>query len=371
MKKQSFTTRQLGVALAAFIFAANRFASFYSDRLQQDAWLAIPLGLLLYAPIGILYIVLAREFPGKGLFQIHEIVFGRAFGKMVTLLYVLYFIIQNAANQRYAADFTINTILPEMTIAPLLLSMGIAFVWLLRCGLQANMRITWFSCIVAMLTLGLSYALLAKQTHAENLLPVFRSSPAQYLMSAHDSTVISLGDIICFFPLLRYMKPEKKPLRPVVWGILCGSALTLLCVIQNTMVLGKLELYRNYPAFDVTRMIRLTDSFSRMEFLFTVPALLLIVVRVIFLFFAIVEGLGQIFNLTDYKTLFLPTVALCAGISFFIVSNPMELKQFTANIAPFFSGFFILLLPLLTLLLFLIRRRSITRCELLSGGLAI
>ncbi|MCL2672496.1 MAG: endospore germination permease [Clostridiales bacterium] len=359
MRNQSFTPRQLGVALAAFIFAANRFSSYYTETLRQDAWLSVLLGLLFFAPIFLLYVALAREFPGKGLFQINEIVFGKGIGKGITVLYLFFFILINSMNQRYVADFTVNTILPEMALAPLVFSMAIVFAWVLRCGLRATMRIGWFVLLFAAGALVLSYALLAKQMQPANFMPAFRHAPVRYLQSAHTNAIISLGDMLCFLPLLRYMQPGKKVLRPVIIGILSGAALTLLCVCQNILVLGVLEPYRLYPAYDVARLIRISDAFSRMEFLFTIPALLLFTLRVLFLFFAIVEGMGQLFGIEDRRPLLLPTVGLCAALTFLVVSGSGELKAFTMGVAPFFSGFFVLLLPLLTLTVFLVRRNRV------------
>ncbi|GJM79480.1 hypothetical protein HMSSN139_19760 [Paenibacillus sp. HMSSN-139] len=60
---------------------------------REDAWIASLISLMINLVMVALYIVLARLYPGKSLFEINEAVLGKWPGKLISLLYLFYFLI--------------------------------------------------------------------------------------------------------------------------------------------------------------------------------------------------------------------------------------------------------------------------------------
>lgn len=58
---------------------------------REDAWMASLFSLLINLLMVVLYIAIARLYPGQSIFEIHEKVLGKLLGKLFSLIYLFYF----------------------------------------------------------------------------------------------------------------------------------------------------------------------------------------------------------------------------------------------------------------------------------------
>lgn len=95
MKQQKLMEKlslwQLAVLLFTFEIGSVAVVGVGND-LRQDAWIAVAISTLLGAGIVSFYIMLLKRAPGKNLFELMTISFGKWLGKGIGLLYVFYFL---------------------------------------------------------------------------------------------------------------------------------------------------------------------------------------------------------------------------------------------------------------------------------------
>ena len=89
METKSMSRNQAIVAITLFTFGSSVVMGINSNA-GQDIWIAILLASVLTVPLFLMYARILDNFPNKNLFEISEILFGKVFGKIVTVLLVWY-----------------------------------------------------------------------------------------------------------------------------------------------------------------------------------------------------------------------------------------------------------------------------------------
>ena len=85
METKSMSRNQAIVAITLFTFGSSVVMGINSN-VGQDIWIAILLASVLTVPLFLMYARILDNFPNKNLFEISEILFGKVFGKIVTVL---------------------------------------------------------------------------------------------------------------------------------------------------------------------------------------------------------------------------------------------------------------------------------------------
>ncbi|WP_455662266.1 GerAB/ArcD/ProY family transporter [Pradoshia sp.] len=138
-----------GIMMFSLPYIANLYA-------KNNAWLSVIILLVSFQLIGFFVMFLHKRFPDKNLFEIAEIVLGKAIGKTLNLLLSLYYLITAVYVCLYGCFLTMEWVLPLTPKPVIYLILLIPSLYLAMAKLDAFAR---YNSIAIFVTLGLIFAI--------------------------------------------------------------------------------------------------------------------------------------------------------------------------------------------------------------------
>lgn len=343
-------------SIACFIQASSMLTSFISDIGENDTWLMVLFGLLGCIPTLLIYLGLIRRFPDLNLVGINNAVFGPAAGKIVTVLYLWFFLTLTSLNLRDMAGFINLSFLP-MTPPLVIYAVFIAVCALaVYSGLETVTRYSAAFVFTGFGILVFSILLTLNVMDLDNFLPVLEQPFLTYIRGGHITMTIPFGETVVFLMLVPNTECNKKYGRYLFGGVLIGGLSMLLASLRDIAVLGSSMTLFIQPSFVVLEMASFTEAVSRLEILFGIVLTILYFFKVAFLFYVTVLTFAELFGLTSYRRLVLLTAVLLPLYSLFIFPSAMEHAESGKTYVPFLWLLLETLLPLITLILACVRK---------------
>lgn len=325
---------------------------------HQNAWVSILLGSFIMVAIVYMLYRLAVRFPEETLFEYCGKVWGNLLGSVIKALYLVFWF---AFLIIIVDEFSIaNQILFLPSTPPIvpkvILVMGAA--WLGSYGMIAILRFFQVVSLFALLPLVLVGLLAIPDLHLENFMPVL----SEGVIPIYKGIVQDLGayqgvELILF--LTPFLVKPKKMYRPILWGIggltLTGLMLSIISVgilgVENTTI-------SIWPGIATVSAIQLPGfPVERFELFLTISWIVAIFTTICLVLYLFAYGIGQMIHQKLNERLF-----YLVGICVVLISewiNPsftllQQLRQYLNQV----NILFILVLPLLTLILAMIRRKE-------------
>lgn len=358
LDKSRVTPRQLLFSVACFLQASSLLASFVMTLTGRESWISVVLGFVISLGLVCLYIGLVKRFPGMNLFSIHEAVYGTGLGKMISFLYVFFFLTMTSVNVNDVSRFTVDYIMPATPSVVIVLTLMFVCGWAARKGAAGICRMGFlFFILVTGITVA-NVLMLIKDMDLSNFLPAFQLPVTDYLKGAGAVATVPFGEILVFLMFVPNVDAaEGTGLRkPVFAGLAIGAATLLVVVCRNIGVLGNLVSVVSLPSYEAVRHIQIADVITRVDVLYALSMLFLQFFKISLYFYASALGIAQIFRLKNY-TFLIPVIgALAAGYAFVVFGPSMENTYWGSHIVPVFAAAFEIALPMVTLLASLLPR---------------
>jgi len=343
-------------SIACFIQASSMLTTFVVDTGRNDTWLVVLLGFLSCSPLLLIYLGLMRRFPDLSLAGVNNAVFGPVAGKIVTVLYLWFFLTLTSLNLRDMTNF-INLAFLPLTPPLVVLAVFIAVCALaVYSGLETVTRYSAVFVLAGFIIILLSIVLTLDMMDFDNFLPLFNQPLATYIKGAHITMTIPYGEVVVFLMLAPNTDCNKKYGRYLFGGVLLGVLSILLATLRDIAVLGSSMSIFVQPSFIALEMASFTQAVSRLEILFGIALTTLYFFKVTLLFYVTVLTLGELFGLRSYRPLVLLTAALLPLYSLFIFPSSLQHAESGKTYAPFFWLLFEAVLPLLALILAQIKK---------------
>lgn len=373
LTRESISANDLMFAVFCFMQGTILRSGFIIGVTRQDSWAMAFTGFLLTLPLVAIYAVLLRKFPGKNLIEIDDIVFGPALGKIVSLLYLFFFVSLAALNTRDLGGFVVGYMMPETPNGVVILVFLIGCVYAIRKGIENLLHMSAFICIIALCALTVNIILILGDVQPEFLKPFLRLKPMEYVQGTVSVAAVPMGEILTFTMLTPMLGKGKRAGKPLFLGLLISAVSMAIVILRDIMTLGPLVAIVSLPSFESVRYVSLASILTRLESVYAVVLILLFLFKVCLLLYAFALGLTQILNRNSalpaivadksparnteppriqgsYPPLLLVSAALVFFYSMFVFESVMENMDWGATAAPFFSLTYEFLLPGVTLL---------------------
>jgi len=359
MKTQNdkISPAQFMFSVACFIQGSSLLTFSIHKSAKQEAWLSVIIGCLVSLPVIGLYVFLTSRYPGKGLFEINQIVLGRLVGKAFSLLYLLFFVSLAILNLDVLGNFVAGNLLPT-TPMPIILAMFVFIcAWAVGKGVKTLTSYGTMFVVITIVILLTTSALLIKYMRLDNLLPVFSLPVKNYMAGAHVTAMLPICEIMVFLMLT----PNLTESGRAAWGFWTGAAigaLTLLFVVVNdTAILGAVASVVPTPTYTAILLINIGNVLTNMGVFYAILLMMLSFFKTSILLYAFFLGLKQLLNLKSYGFL-LPTFsAIIVILSNAVFSSADEHAEWVnSGLAPTYSTFFLLVLPAMTIMVYFIRK---------------
>lgn len=375
----SISSKDLIFSVFCFMQGTVLRSGFIIGVTRQDSWAMAFTGFLFSLPLVIVYALLLRKFSGKSLIEIDDIVFGPFLGKIVSVLYLFFFVSLAALNTRDLGNFVVGYMMPETPLAAVIFIFLIGCIYAIHKGIDNLMHLSVFLCIIAVGALAINSILVFKDVQLGFLKPFFRLEPMKYVQGTVSVTAVPLGEILTFTMLTPMLGKGKKTARPLLLGLVVSSLSMAVVILRDIVTLGPLVAIVSLPSFESVRYVSLTGMLARMESIYAVVLVLLFLFKVSILLYAFTLGLTQLLNRKSsphayaaaegqpYKPQQLqlhgkhPPFLFVSAIfvflySLFVFESVMDNMDWGATTAPFFSLTFEFLLPAISLLIACLRR---------------
>lgn len=353
--KDQISSRELLFSVAAYVQASALLTAFIMGVLKQSSWIGVIAAYILALILLAVILFLASKFPGMGLVMINDAVFGKVLGRIISFGYCFFFFTLISLNTADLNGFIVGYIMPETPpiaiIAPLLLVCVLAA----RKGIDAVFRSGPLFSILQIIVLVLFTVLLIPNMKLTNILPVLDVTPKAFMQGTNTLVSLPFGDLFIVLLAIPSISKVKNFKANIFKGFTMGAVMTLLIVLVDVLVLGPLISYVSLPRFETVRLIDIFDVLTRMDTLYAYVLIVMRYFKLCILLYACSLIFAQIFELKSYVPVVSTFGMLAAVFSLFIFRTGAESSQWAATTAAVYGTFFNTVLPLLTLIVFLIR----------------
>lgn len=347
------------IFISRIILAITYLPIFTFPPANQDIWISTFIMYGIHFLLAIPVYLLWKRFPDKSIIQYSRIIAGPA-GVLIGILYICFFIHLAAITLRQFCGFITTAMMPETPILFFMIGTMIFCAYAVRSGIEVMGRLSEIIAPIIMIAIITIFILLAKDMNFKLLTPVMEKGffPVLYGGFLYTPRTDEIVDIAMILPFLNNRR-KGKTIFFIYFSILLIFFYLVSIPIMTTFGVPFAK-NLSFPYFSMIRIISVGDFLERIESIHMGIWVLGIFIKVSFYYYLAVLGMGQLFNLKDYKPLVFPAGAVIVPLSILIAESMVELKEFTSyKIYTWYAMFFILLIPFILLIIALIRKKGV------------
>lgn len=276
----------------------------------RDAWLSVLAAWLLDILLAVVYAYMGIRFPGENPVQYSRTILGNTLGKLVGLLFILFFLVVGASLMRDLSIYVCTVFLPRTPNEVVLLSGYIIVAYIVRKGIEVTARMSEIIgplilvSLIALflLALPLSNFLRLKPQLDQGIYPFLSGTP---LILSYIGVCISMGwySAICNRPENGFLAKFSA----ATMGVLVVCIVILFCIGSfGAAQAGNMV----NPGLQLVRMIHISDYFERIEIIWlmiVIGAGIVTTVNAVWIFSL---GIAQVAGLDTYKPLVYPAALI-------------------------------------------------------------
>ncbi len=356
--KINFKQLILLMVLSRIILTITYLPALLEPPKNQDIWISealfFPLQLLLSVPVYLLW----KKFPDKTIIQYSQTIAGKA-GKLVGILCILFIIHNTAISLAQFSLFLTTAIMPETPLLFFIVSLALVCAYAVRNGIEVISRTSELFLPIVILAIIMVSLLLIKDMNLKVLTPVMEKGIFPVLQGGFIYATRT-PEVLGLAMLLPYLNERQKVKTIFIVSFALIAILFVLITIPILTVFGMEEAStRGFPFYGVIRQISVGDFLERIEIIHIGIWTLGNFIKVSLSYYLAVLGLGQLFNLKDYKPLALPAGTVIIPLSILVAPSIIELGEFLSyKIFNWYAMFFTFFIPSLLLLTAVIRKKG-------------
>lgn len=329
-----------------------------SKDTKQDYWISVLISVIFIAPMIILYCRLIKLYPEKNLFDILFDVFGKGFGRVISMLYVLFALHLGSMVTKVFSIFIRVVNMPEtpeaITSSILIL---IAIMSVIN-GPENIGRVAKFTWKFVVVFIVFATAVGFKDMNFDNLLPMMDSDIKAILGSSYNLFALPLSEGILCLSFFSAVSKKENPYKILIKALAIAILTILTVALRNILILGVPSTLLDYfPSYQAISVVSIGEFFSRFEVLVGVNLMLAGFIKVCVCLYTSSLGLVKVLNIKDQKMVVAPCALIILTLSQMLYNNVQELFGFIPYYEIYAAPFEIIL-PIITLIGAEIRHRT-------------
>lgn len=365
MQKEKINSYQFLVLVIFFSIGTSilNIPSVLAADSKQDAWISAIIG----TGIGLLVIWLLTTiglwFPQLTYVQINEKILGKWLGKVVSLLFVLMSFLFTSNLLVQSGVFLTTNMMPNTPMVALNILMAFILVMGVRLGLETIARTAEVLIVVFFSLLFILVASISPTIQVENIQPILEVGTKTIIQSSFYVFVTSSVNavvLLMIFPAC--IDKIKYARKSFLIGNLIGGIVVIIITFLCISVLNAEETARQiYPSYILAKRISFGDFIERIEALMAALWIMAIYFKMVLYFYVSVIGMAQILNLKDYRPLTYPLVMIAVALSLVILPDIVYQKEWERTTSVSFSLSIGLLIPLILVAIYTIRKKQLKK----------
>ena len=265
MKKEAISNKQMQLLIFSYSIGGYLLLNMGAN-LKQDAWIASIIAVVSTIPIMIMYSRIMYLHPGKNLFDVIEIVFGKFFGKFINIIFVIHVFLLGSYILNDFTDFIKLTALFNTPLVITTICIGVLSIWILKEGIEVLSAWAKFFIRLVLVFVALVWILLIPKMDITNLQPVFYSGFKAISKESLKLVIFPFSGIFVFMTFFDYLDQDTKSKNLFVKPLIVGGIVAVIFTLVNIMVLGG-EDYNSfyYSGYEAIKRLELHGEFQRAE----------------------------------------------------------------------------------------------------------
>lgn len=310
--------------------------------------------------IGFLTVLIACQlhkiYPKQTLIQYSEQTVGRHLGKVLGLMYMIFYIIMNGHGIRIYAEFIVGAFLQDTPISIVIFIMILMCGFAVYTGLETIGRIGQLLFPFFVLPPMISVFLLFPELELQNIFPIMENGIMPSIKGAF-APQAWFGEFLLIAFILPFLADAEKGRK---WAVLSTVLVMLTLVLVNLLILfllGETTASYVYPLLHASRYMSFASFIDNLEAAVMAVWILGNFVKFSVVYYCLVLGTAQWLNLSDYRPIVFPIGLWTMIFSFWSIPNQMTLSQYTTLTGfPLYSLLFQTFIPFLLLLIAIVRK---------------
>lgn len=347
MNREVISDKQ-GIALMILFIIGTAIITVSATQAKRDMWIAIILSLLVALFIALVFVRIHYTFPGKNLFDICEICFGKFIGKGIVILFT-WFIFHTGVLVLMNLNLFINTVsLSDTPQIVTMISITLLCSWIVKKGIEVMGRWAKFFLIIFIGLIVITIVLLIPTMNINNIKPVLNEGIKPILIGAFGTFGFPFTQIMVFTMAFFGFQTKKSPYKIYIKGLLIGGIAILLISLTNLLVLGKNYTFTvYYPSHTSAARIVVGKIMERVEIIISTGFVLGAFIKGSIYLLAASKGITKIFGCSDYRFIVIPISLLMINLSHFLHDSLMDYFYFVLRIWIYYALPFQVLLPII------------------------
>ncbi|WP_128895757.1 GerAB/ArcD/ProY family transporter [Longirhabdus pacifica] len=293
-KTEIISSRQFAWMTIILILGGGNFIPTVNYNIvMQDTWLTQISGFIYVILIALFFSFLAQKYPQKNIFNIIFEVTGSFWGSILNSILILFFTSIFLREMYSTGIYFQSTVLLNTPIEVLVFITAILIIYFGHMSFENVMRCNEMYAPFAILTSLLLPILLFNEFSFDLLRPVLATDAVDFLRSS----VINMGlygDLIVLGAFLHMLGPPEKIHSSIRSGGIFGIAVLILLIVVVTAVFGYVMATRlSLSYYAAIQLIHVSDFFDRLDIVIYSTWLPSNILKIIFIYFAILYGIGS------------------------------------------------------------------------------
>jgi spore germination protein KB len=315
---------------------------------KKDLWLAIIITIMITLLLVTLFARLQSLFPGKDLFDIIEICFGKYIGKVIIVLYT-WFAFDLISFALIDFGFMVKTVaFPETPILVPIIFFATVCAYGAKAGIEVLGRWSKFFVVFPIFFVVFSTMLLIPKMDVINLFPVLYDGIKPVMEGVFLSFSFPFGYMIGLPLALSCFQTRNSPYKAYIYGLLIGGTVILATSLTNLLVLGAEaleDLY--YPSYFTVSRIKIGEFLQRLEIISVIIYMMAGFIELCIWITGASKGITKLFHFKDYKFIVLPITLLAINLTTFEFRSVMHYFEWSRTIWQYYVLPFEAILPII------------------------
>jgi len=326
---------------------------------MPDAWIAVIIAISWSIILLLMFSRILSLYPGKDLFNILQLLMGKFIGKIISILMIWFAFHLGTLVLRNLSEFTNILIFPNTPVVVPMIFFIILLIWSLKAGIEVLGRWSEFFIWIVILLFLITFIFLFYQMDISRLKPILNNDIKAILKGAFSVFTLPFGETVVFTMVFSNISKVRNYKKIFIVGLLVGGGIILITTVNNLLILGSETISRLYlPSPMVVSLIHIGNVLQRLDMTVIIVFLVCVFVKVSICIFAVCNGISNVLGFDDYKFIATPIALLMLNFSFFIHKSTMEVSSWAADIWPYYSFSFEVIIPLLIFIVAEIRNKK-------------
>lgn len=358
MTKEIISQKQGIAVMILFLLGSNSILE-VGVQAGRDIWLAYIIVLIAIIPVYWMYSKVLTLVPGKNLFDILEIAFGRVLGRILMLPFIWYFIHLSSLIARDFIEFIKITVLintPREVTAIMCAFIAILFV---RAGMEVIGR--YSAIMMPIIVLGILFftLLYIPLFNFDNVKPVLYNGIKPVIKGSFALFVYPFGEAMMFTVVLNNMRRKESPFKVYLVSSIVAILLLFIISMRNLLSLGVENFTSAYfPTFTSASLIEIQDFIQRIEITVTAIYIVAGIIKQVVCIYAACVGFAKVFNMKNYREIVAPVGLISMILSLIVFNNTAEIFEWSKNVYGYYAFPFEVILPIIILIVAAIRLKN-------------